>query len=369
MSDVPELDAVVVGGGVIGLAIARELALKGRHVTVLEAEPTLGAHSSSRNSEVIHAGIYYPEGSLKARLCVAGRTLLYAYCEREGVNHARTGKLIVATSDDQIPTLEGILQHAQASGVHDLRWLDATDVHALEPAVTAVRGLLSPSTGIVDSHGLMAAFKRDAVHAGADIVLDSPVLAGKVNDLGIELEIGGAEPTRVRCATLVNAAGLRAQNFARSLAGFPAGTIPQQYFAKGHYFVLNGRSPFTHLVYPVPVSGGLGVHVTLDLAGRARFGPDVSWVPEVSYDFDEERAASFCAAIRRYYPGLREDGLSPGYTGVRPKLGPPGSPAQDFELHGPGVHGVPGVLHLYGIESPGLTASLALAQHAVECLG
>jgi L-2-hydroxyglutarate oxidase LhgO len=368
MSDVHELDAVVIGGGVIGLAIARALALGGRQVTLLEAEPTFGAHTSSRNSEVIHAGIYYPQGSLKARLCVEGRTRLYDYCERAGVEHARLGKLIVATRDEEIPALEGILRHAQASGVQDLRWLDAAEIHELEPAVVARRGLFSPSTGIVDSHGLMAALRRDALAAGADLALESPVLSGKLTARGVELTIGGREPTRVRCATLVNSAGLRAQEVARSIAGFPAHTVLSSYFAKGHYFVLNGKSPFRHLVYPVPVPGGLGVHVTLDLAGQARFGPDVSWVPEVSYDFEEARAPAFYGAIRRYYPALADGGLAPGYTGIRPKLGPAGSPAQDFAVHGPALHGVPGVVHLYGIESPGLTASLALADYALAAL-
>jgi L-2-hydroxyglutarate oxidase LhgO len=368
MSDVLDLDAVVVGGGVIGLALARALSLRGREVTLLEAEKRLGNHTSSRNSEVIHAGIYYPEGSLKARLCVDGKRRLYEYCAERDVPHRRIGKLIVATRDEEVPKLEGILEHARRAGVTDLEWLEPGTIADLEPAVRAVRGLLSPSTGIIDSHALMSALRADAEAKGAQIVLDSPVLSGSVTERGLELEVGGAEPVRVRCRTLVNAAGLTAQTLSRAIDGVPRESIPGQYFAKGHYFTLSGRPPFRHLVYPVPVPGGLGVHVTLDLAGQARFGPDVSWLDDIDYSFDSSREDTFYAAIRSYFPELPAGALLPGYTGIRPKLSPPGSPADDFVVQGPRVHGVPGLLCLYGIESPGLTASLALADFAVNQL-
>ncbi|HWZ88400.1 MAG TPA: NAD(P)/FAD-dependent oxidoreductase, partial [Polyangiaceae bacterium] len=364
-----ELDAVVIGGGVIGLAIARALALSGREVTLLEAERHLGSHTSSRSSEVIHAGIYYTPGSLKARLCVAGRDLLYDYCEREGVPHERLGKIIVATRDEESPALERLEAQARANGVNDLSWLDRAEVLALEPAVSAVRGLLSPTTGIVDSHAYMNMLRRDAERAGADVVVATPVLGGRVVDNGIELAIGGSDATTARCTTVVNAAGLRAQEVARSIVGLPVASIPPQYFAKGHYFVLSGRAPFRRLVYPVPVPGGLGVHLTLDLAKQARFGPDVSWLDDIDYGFDESRAESFYQAIRSYFPGLVAGSLTPGYTGIRPKLGPASERPQDFAVHGPAVHGIPQLLNLYGIESPGLTASLALAEYALDALG
>jgi L-2-hydroxyglutarate oxidase LhgO len=358
-----ELDAVVIGGGVIGLAVARELSLSGRKVTLLEAEAGLGAHTSSRNSEVIHAGIYYAPGSLKARLCVEGRRALYAYCEREGVPHSRLGKIIVAARSEERGLLDRLKIQAEVNGVGDLTWLDQAQIRELEPAVSAVVGLFSPSTGIIDSHAFMNSLRRDAERAGADIVLSSPVVGGRIARRGIELDVGGNDPVTISCETVVNAAGLRAQEVARALAGVPTATIPAQYFAKGHYFVLNGPAPFRRLVYPVPVSGGLGIHVTLDLAMQARFGPDVSWIEGVDYAFDESRSAQFYPAIRSYFPGLRDGSLSPGYTGIRAKLGPPGSSAQDFSIQGPADHGVPGLINLYGIESPGLTASLALAKH------
>lgn len=368
MSEGPasELDAVVIGGGVIGLAVARALALRGRAVTLLESESRLGQHTSSRNSEVIHAGIYYPPGSLKARLCVAGKALLYAYATEHDVAHRQLGKLIVATRSDEVPALEQIRSGAEQCGVHDLEWLEARDVTALEPAVKAVRGLLSPSTGIVDSHSLMSALRKDAVGHGAEIVTNSPVVGGAVLDGGgFELDIGGADPTSVRCRTLVNAAGLWAQNVARSLRGVPPSSIPPQHFAKGHYFTLSGKSPFSHLVYPVPEPGGLGVHVTLDLAGQARFGPDVSWLDGVDYGFEDGREARFYSAIRAYFPALGDGALTPGHTGIRPKLAGAGAPASDFIIQGENDHGVPGLINLYGIESPGLTASLALAEQVL----
>ena len=363
-----ELDAVVVGGGVVGLAIARALALAGREVTLLEAEATLGSHSSSRNSEVIHAGIYYEPGSLKAACCVAGKNLLYDYSLARDVAHERIGKIIVATRDEEVSTLNRLKAQAEANGVADLVWLDRAEIFALEPAITAVRGLLSPSTGIIDSHEYMLALRRDAEAAGTDVVLATPVIGGRVAREGIELNVGGSETATISCRTVINAAGLRAQEVARSIVGVPKSTIPEQHFAKGHYFVLAGRAPFQRLVYPVPVPGGLGIHLTLDLAKQARFGPDVSWIPGIDYTFDERRESSFYSAIRGYFPGLVEGSLTPGYTGIRAKLGPAGSPSQDFVVQGPVVHGVPGLVNLYGIESPGLTASLALGEHVLALL-
>jgi len=362
MPGVMDLDAVVIGAGVVGLAVARSLSLAGREVVVVEKEAALGAHASSRNSEVIHAGLYYPTGSLKAELCVAGRRALYPYAEAARVDHARIGKIIVATRDEEVPALERIALQARANGVDDLEVLDASAVQSLEPEVHAVKGLLSPSTGIIDSDGFMNALRRDAVEAGAHLLFSTPVLGGTAEASGVVVELGGEEPVTARCRLLVNAAGLFAPAVARSIDGADLGSVPTAYFAKGHYFVLGGRSPFRRLVYPVPVPGGLGVHVTLDLGGQARFGPDIAWVDGVDYTFDETRAASFYAAIRRYYPALADGRLEPGYTGVRAKLGPAGSPAQDFVITGPDAHGVPGLIALYGIESPGLTAALAIAE-------
>ncbi|MEY4514762.1 MAG: hypothetical protein RLZZ450_6884 [Pseudomonadota bacterium] len=361
MADLDRVDVAVIGAGVVGLAVARALALAGREVVVIEAERMVGSHTSARNSEVIHAGIYYPRGSLKAKLCVEGKLALYEYCRAKDVSHKNLGKLIVATRDDDLAALAGIREHAANNGVTDLEPLTAEDVHALEPRVTAVAGLWSPSTGIIDSHSYMSALKRDAEELGANVVLASPVLEGKVRDDGIELTIGGTQPTRVLCKSVVNSAGLWAPIIARKIAGIPEATIPGAYFAKGHYFTMAGKSPFKHLVYPVPVPGGLGIHVTLDLAGQVRFGPDVSWLDSVDYTFDPARAGSFYQAIRTYYPDLQDDSLVPGYTGIRPKLAPAGSPNADFVIQGPSEHGIPGLVNLYGIESPGLTASLAIA--------
>jgi L-2-hydroxyglutarate oxidase LhgO len=362
------LDAAVIGAGVIGLAVARALARAGREVVVLEAAGAIGTHASSRNSEVIHAGLYYPTGSLKAQLCVEGRRALYAYCAEKGVAHRRIGKLVVATSDAEIPTLESYAAQGAANGVDDLRIVDAEEARGLEPEVRCTRGLVSPSTGIIDSHGLLRALEGDARDRGAAIALASPVLGGDASGQGIRLHVGGRSPTTIRCRTVVNAAGLFAQDVARTTRGLAPASIPPSHYAKGHYFVLRGPSPFGRLVYPLAVAGGLGVHVTLDLGGQARFGPDVAWTTGVDYAFDEDRAPAFYAAIRRYWPALPDGALQPGYTGIRPKLGPAGSPAQDFVIQGPGVHGVPGLVNLYGIESPGLTACLAIADAVVAAL-
>ena len=355
------VDAAVIGAGVVGLAVGRALALAGRSVLVLEAESMFGSHTSSRNSEVVHAGIYYPTASKKAVSCVLGKTLLYEYCAKHDVPHRRLGKLIVASRDDEVPKLERLKAQAEANGVFDLEWLEASRIAELEPAVVAVRGLLSPSSGIVDSHAVMASYLRDLREAGGELVVASPVVSGAVTEDGIELEVGGAEPISITCNAVVNSAGLFAQRVARSIRGVPEATIPGSFYAKGHYFTLSGKSPFSHLVYPIPAPGGLGVHVTLDLAGQVRFGPDVSWLDDVDYAFDERRAASFYEAVRAYFPALADGALQPGYTGIRPKLSPAGSPPDDFVIQGPKDHGVPGLVQLYGIESPGLTSSLALA--------
>lgn len=361
-----EVDCVVVGAGVVGLAVARALALAGREVIVLDAAEGIGTETSSRNSEVIHAGIYYPAGSLQARTCVAGKWMLYDYCRERGIPHRNCGKLIVATDEAEAGRLEGIRARAAANGVDDLRPLTAAEARAMEPALACTAALHSPSTGIIDSHAYMLSLQGDAEHAGAVFVFHAPVLSGRTTNRGVEIEVGGAEPMRLSCRLLVNSAGLHAPRLAAAIAGMPQAEVPRAYYAKGNYFTLTGRSPFSRLIYPVPVPGGLGTHLTIDLGGQARFGPDVEWVEEIAYEVDPRRAESFYAAIRRWWPDLRDGQLAPGYAGIRPKTVPPGAPAQDFVVQGPRQHGVPGLVHLFGIESPGLTASLALAAHVAE---
>ena len=356
------VDSVVIGAGLVGLAVARALALAGREVVILEAEDAIGTHTSSRNSEVIHAGIYYPKGSLKARTCVEGRRLLYAYCAERGVPHLRCGKLIVATDAAQLAELEAIRHKAHANGVTDVAPLSLAEVRAMEPELTCVAALHSPSTGIVDSHALMLAYLGDAQNAGAMLALKSPLQRAVVRPEGIELHVAGAEP--VLASLVVNSAGLRAPSVARRIEGYPSRLAPPELYAKGNYYTLAKRAPFSRLVYPVPEPGGLGVHVTLDLGGRARFGPDVEWVDGIDYTVDPRRAEGFYAAIRRYWPALPEGALEPGYAGIRPKICGRGEPPADFVVQGPREHGVRGLVQLYGIESPGLTASLALADHA-----
>lgn len=363
-----ELDAVVIGAGVIGLAIARALALRGRDVVVLEAESAIGTATSSRNSEVIHAGIYYPRDSLKARFCVAGRDRLYAYCAERGIAHRRCGKLIVATRTDQDGALDALLAQAHANGVGDLVRISADDARTMEPSLHCTGALSSPSTGIIDSHGLMVALLADAESAGASLVLRSPAVGGAVAADHIDVDVGGNDPVRIRARTLVNSAGLFAQSVASSLQGFPRQHVPPTYYCKGNYFTLAGRAAFSRLIYPVPESAGLGVHVTLDLGGQMRFGPDVQWIDTIDYTVDPRRGDSFYAAIRTYWPGLPDDSLAPAYCGIRPKLSGRGTPANDFVIQGPRAHGVPGLVNLFGIESPGLTASLAIADHVCDLL-
>ena len=363
------VDCVVVGAGVVGLAIARGLALAGREVIVLEAADGIGTETSSRNSEVIHAGIYYPPGSLMARTCVAGKHALYRYCAEHGVPHSNCGKLIVATSDDEASQLAGISARAAANGVADLRMLSAAEAVALEPNLRCTAALLSPSTGIVDSHGFMLALQGDAENAGAVFAFHSPAIAGRASATGIELDVGGAEPMMLACTLVVNSAGLHAPTLARAIAGMPAELIPTAYYAKGNYFTLSGRSPFSRLIYPVPVPGGLGVHLTIDLGGQARFGPDVEWIDGIDYTVDPARADVFYDAVRKYWPGLKDGALQPGYSGIRPKIVPPNVARQDFMVQGPEAHGIPGLINLFGIESPGLTAALALAEHVLRMAG
>jgi L-2-hydroxyglutarate oxidase LhgO len=363
------VDAVVIGAGVVGLAVARELANAGREVLILEAESHFGTQTSSRNSEVIHAGIYYPTASLKARLCVQGREMLYHYCVERGVPHRQIGKVLVASTEDERTVLAKYAHQAAINGVM-LEPLDSAGVRSLEPEVKAVSGLWSPSTGIIDSHSLMLALLGDAQARDAMLVVQTPVTGVRVVDRGFELSTGGADPMRLRCRMLVNSAGLAAQQMAASIEGLAPQHVPPAYYAKGHYFSLAARAPFTHLVYPMPDEAGLGIHVTLDLAGRCKFGPDVTrWLLAPDYVFEDGLEPRFAAAIRRYWPGLPDGALQPDYTGVRPKVSGPGQAAGDFVLQGPGTHGVPGLVNLFGIESPGLTASLAIAREVASMLG
>lgn len=340
--------------------------MSGREVVVLEAEEAFGTHTSSRNSEVMHAGIYYETGSLKARLCLAGREALYRYCAEHQVNHRRIGKVVVACDETELAGLKKYQDQAEINGVDDLRLLDQAELARLEPEVKCVAGFLSPSTGIIDSHGLMLAYLGDAEDHGASLALSSPVLSGAVQHDGILLEIGGSAGMSLLCNTVVNAAGLQAQALARSIAGVPADTIPPTYYAIGHYYTLSGKTPFSRLVYPVARQDWLGVHVTVDLGGRVKFGPDFAWIDRIDHRFDESREQAFYKAIRRYYPGLQDGALVPGYTGIRPRITGPGDPAQDFVIHGADTHGVRGLVNLFGIESPGLTSSLAIADHVAR---
>jgi L-2-hydroxyglutarate oxidase LhgO len=366
---VNEADCVVIGAGAIGLAAARALALAGRKVLILERERHFGMHTSSRNSEVIHAGIHYPSGSLKAQACVAGRERLYEYCGARGIAHRRLGKFIVATSTEQLAQLRAIESQARANGVLDLQWLDAAQARREEPALDCVAALSSPSTGIIDSHAFMLALLADAEARGAEIAYGAAVTSLRPTASGVQVFIQSECRALLQAQAIVNAAGLDAHRVARSIEGFPAQHIPRVRFAKGSYFALLGSAPFSRLIYPIPQSGGLGIHMTIDLAGRARFGPDVEWVDQLDYSVDPGRAAAFYGAVKRYWPQLGDGKLSPAYSGIRPKLSGPEEAAADFCISGPEAHGVARVVNLFGMESPGLTASLALAERVASLVG
>ena len=360
------VDTIVIGAGVVGLAVARRLALAGHEVLILEAQATFGTQTSAHNSEVIHAGLYYPTGSHKLSLCVRGKELLYRYCAERAIPYRRLGKLLIANDKSELATLNSYSQRATSNGV-PLEPLTAADVRRLEPAVRAIAGLYSESTGIIDSHQLMLALLADAEQAGAMLVTHTPVVAGKVESDGILLRTGGDEPFELRCRILINSAGLYAQELARRLEGFPSERVPPTFYAKGHYFTLSGRAPFQHLVYPMPDHAGLGIHVTLDLGGQCKFGPDVSgWPVSPDYSFEAGLEDKFYRAIRRYYPDLPDGSLQPGYTGIRPKVTGPTQAAGDFMIQGLDAHGVSGLVNLFGIESPGLTSCLAIAEKVVE---
>lgn len=364
-----EIECVVIGAGVVGLAIARALAERGREVIVLEASEAIGTGTSSRNSEVIHAGLYYPRGSLKATLCVRGREMLYEYCAERGVPHQRCGKLLVATARNQLPQLAAIEARGKENGVLDLIRLSGADAQELEPALHCEAAVFSPQTGIVDSHQLLLALQGDAERGGAVCAFHSPVQSVEARAGRFLVTVGGASPTTLSAACVINSAGLYANALARKIRGLDARHVPPLYLARGNYFSISGRAPFSRLIYPMPNEAGLGVHLTIDLGGQARFGPDVEWVDTINYDVDPRRADSFYAAIREYWPELPEDGLQPAYAGIRPKLSGPGEPAADFVIQGPAAHGVRGLVNLFGIESPGLTASLAIAQRVCELAG
>ncbi|MBO89513.1 MAG: FAD-dependent oxidoreductase [Rickettsiales bacterium] len=368
MSEFEKVDCVVIGAGVVGLAVARELALAGREVIILESAELIGSETSSRNSEVIHAGIYYPKNSLKALFCVEGKKRLYQYCAEHGVPHQRCGKLIVATLPEQIDTLKEIQKKAAANGVDDLQMLSGNEATSIEPELNCVAALCSPSTGIIDSHSLMLAYQGDAEDHGAMIAFLSPVVDGELGTDGIFLNVGGEMPMRLSCKTVINSAGLYAPKVAQKISGFSTDNTPPAFYAKGNYYSLLGKPPFSRLIYPVPEPGGLGVHITIDLGGQARFGPDVEWIDQIEYSVDPQRSDKFYDAVRTYWPGLKDGALVPGYAGIRPKISGPGEEAADFVVQGPADHGVPGLVNLYGIESPGLTASLAIAEHVRKVL-
>lgn len=361
-----QVECVIVGAGVVGLAIARRLARAGREVIILEASEAIGTGTSSRNSEVIHAGIYYAAGSMMAQMCVAGKKALYAYCRDHDVPHRNCGKLIVATRAEEVDKLQSIKARAEANGVGDMRLLSGQAACALEPALDCQAALLSPSTGIVDSHALMLSLRGEAEAAGGAFAFHAPLLQARVQGEGIEIDVGGEAPMSLQCRLLINAAGLAATMVARRIDGMPIELIPPAYLAKGNYFSCSARSPFSHLIYPVPEPGGLGVHLTLDLAGQAKFGPDVEWIDSIDYVVDPERANRFYPAIRRYWPGLPDDALIPGYAGIRPKIVPPAVAVQDFMIQGSREHGVAGLINLFGIESPGLTSCLAIADYVAD---
>ena len=376
---------IVIGAGVVGLACARAIAQVGLEVVVVEREPAYGTGVSARNSEVIHAGLYYPTGSRKAQWCVRGARLLYGYCAQRGIAHRRCGKLLVATREADVKALEALRAKGLANGVNELQWLTRSQALALEPELQCVAALWSPGSGIVDSHGLMTSLLGDAEAAGALLAVTSGVVGAARDGEGWRVTVREADASdsdgdfELATNWIVNAAGLDAQAVAAAMEGFPAAAIPPRHLAKGHYFSLSGRAPFSRLIYPMPTDGGLGVHLTLDLGGQAKFGPDVEWIDDVTtpadlgrdldYTVDARRADAFAAEVRRYWPRLPDGALAPAYSGIRPKLSGPGEPAADFWLQGPADHGCAGVVQLFGIESPGLTASLAIGEAVAGIVG
>ncbi|MCE4222549.1 NAD(P)/FAD-dependent oxidoreductase [Methylobacterium sp. C25] len=362
------MDVLIIGAGVIGLAVGRALALRGHDVIVAEAATAFGTGVSSRSSEVIHGGMYYPAGSLRALHCVEGRRLLYAFCERHGVPHRACGKLIVATSEGERASIEAIQARGLANGVEGLRLLEGAEARRLEPNLACVAAIDSPETGIIDSHALMLALLGTIEDAGGTLALRTPVGSMRRVANRWRVDFGGPSPGTLDVDAVVNAAGLGAQTVARAIEGYSAERVPRQVLAKGRYFGCMGKPAFTRLIYPAPVEGGLGTHLTLDLAGRMRFGPDVAWIETPDYTVEPEMAAVFEASIRRYWPGLPAGRLTPDYAGIRPKLSGPGEPAADFVIDGPDEQGLPGLVQLFGIESPGLTSSLSLAEHVADQL-
>ncbi|HEY2659270.1 MAG TPA: NAD(P)/FAD-dependent oxidoreductase [Caulobacteraceae bacterium] len=365
-----DFDAVVVGAGAVGLATGYALARRGLIVAVLEKERAIGQGVSSRNSEVIHAGLYYPTGSLKARLCVQGRRAMYAFCDMHGVNYARCGKLVVATEDAEIERLEAIEKQSHINDVEGIAPLSAAQVHALEPELRAVMALTSPESGLLDSHGYMLALQGEIEDRGGAVVVSTPFEGAEpLPDGGFRVRAGGADATELTCRYLVTAPGLGAQHVAGQIEGFPKATIPALHYGKGIYFVLHGRPPFQQLIYPPPIKGALGVHYRKDLGGQARFGPDLAYVDTEDYTVDPAKAADFAAYIRRFWPGLPDGALSPDYAGIRPKLHGPGEPQPDFRIDDASAHGLEGLVTLFGIESPGLTSSLAIGEEVAARLG
>lgn len=362
------MQVLVIGAGVVGLAVARAAARAGHEVVVAEATGGIGNGVSSRNSEVIHAGMYYPTGSLRARHCVAGRRLLYDFCASHGVPHRKAGKLIVATGDREAAKIEAIHRQGLTNGVEGLELIDGATAMRMEPALACVAALHSPETGIVDSHALMLALQGELEDRGGAVAFATPVARLARTGAGWEVRFGGAEPGTTTFDAVVNAAGLAAQAVARATEGYDPARVPRLVLAKGNYFGYQGRPAFSRLIYPAPVEGGLGTHVTLDLAGRMRFGPDVEWIEREDYRVDAARAASFYESIRTYFPGLKDGALVPDYCGIRPKLTGPGEPPADFLIEGPAAHGLPRLVHLFGIESPGLTSSLSIADAVVGML-
>jgi L-2-hydroxyglutarate oxidase LhgO len=361
-------DCIVVGAGVVGLAVARTLAAAGREVLVLEAEPRIGEHTSSRNSEVIHAGLYYKKGTLRQHLFPRAPQLMYAYCAEHGVPHKHLGKLVVARRPDEVETLRHHMVHASEAGVDDLEWLDADRVRELEPNLACYAAYLSPSSGIVDSHALMLAYQAELESHGGTVVLRAPATGGAVTSDGIHVDVGGADPMTLSCKLLINCAGHGAAPLARAIAGLPPKLVPRNYFRRGVYFSVTSR-PFKRLIYPVHGPGGMDIHAVIDIAGNVRFGPDVEWVDGLDYSVDPGRAEAFYRSIRTFWPGLPDGALSPAYAGIRPRISGPDEPAADFVVQGPREHGIPHLVNLFGIESPGLTSSLAIGEYVAGLLG